>query len=231
MTTLRFREVLAQATDPQKAFFDDLPVALGYKGINDDEFVRDYIDKIHSAIRELNSCYSDLIGRIESSMVEQLGLPAGFDSYKPVLEQRYGSVKRHLLPQKSRIFLERVLAPSTGRDEFIEKLSASVMDRRLEQLKDKDEESLIDSIIYMFHLLDRYTAMSTEYQGESGDELFSFGLTSNTGIEESDKTFRLPRSQKGAAEEVEKKVRELLSGDNNMDVCVLLKVLADKMKN
>ena len=231
LTTLRFREVLAQATDPQKAFFDDLPVALGYKGINDDEFVRDYIDKIYSAIRELNSCYSDLIGRIESSMVEQLGLPVGFDSYKPVLEQRYGSVKRHLLPQKSKNFLERVLAPSTGRDELIEKLSASVMDRRLEQLKDKDEESLIDSIIYMFHLLDRYTAMSTEYQGESGDELFSFGLTSNTGIEESDKTFRLPRSQKVAAEEVEKKVRELLSGDNNMDVCVLLKVLADKMKN
>ena len=105
------------------------------------------------------------------------------------------------------------------------------MDRRLEQLKDKDEESLIDNIVYMFHLLDRYTAISSEDRGEAGDELFSFGLTTNTGIEESDKTFRLPQSQRTAAEDVEKKVRELLSGDSNLDVCVLLRVLADKMKN
>lgn len=229
--TLRFREVLSKATDPEKAFFEDLPAALGYKGINDDEFIQDYIDKIYSAIRELNACYNELLGRIESSIVDQLGLPGGYDSYKQVLEQRYCFVKRHLLPQKARTFLERVLAPSSGRDEFIEKLAASVMDRRLEQLKDKDEESLIDNIVYMFHLLDRYTAISSEDRGEAGDELFSFGLTTNTGIEESDKTFRLPQSQRTAAEDVERKVRELLSGDSNLDVCVLLRVLADKMKN
>lgn len=231
LSTLRFREVLSKATDPEKAFFDELPAALGYKGINDDEFVQDYIDKIYSAIRELNACYSELIGRIETSIVEQVGLPAGYESYKPVLDNRYCGVKRHLLPQKARNFLERVLAPSAGRDEFIEKIAASVMDRRLEQLKDKDEESLIDSIVYMFHLLDRYTAISVEDREESGDELYSFGLTSNTGIEESDKTFRLPQAQKGVAEDVERRVRELLSGDDNLDVCVLLKVLADKMKN
>ena len=73
--------------------------------------------------------------------------------------------------------------------------------------------------------------MSSAEGDESGDELFSFGLTSNTGIEESDKTYRLPKSQKETAEDVEKKVRELLSGDDNLDVCVLLKLLADKMKD
>ena len=231
LSTLRFREVLSKATDPEKAFFEDLPAALGYKGINDDEFVHDYIEKIYTAIRELNACYQELISRIESRIVDQLGLPAGYENYKPVLEQRYGSVKRYLLPLKARNFLERVLAPSAGRDEFIEKLAASVMDRRLEQLKDKEEESLTDNLVYMFHLLDRYTSMSMVEGDESGDELFSFGLTSNTGIEESDKTYRLPKSQIEAAEDVEKKVRELLSGDDNLDVCVLLKVLADKMKN
>ena len=231
LSTLRFREVLSQATDPEKAFFDDLPVALGYKGVNDDEFVHDYIEKIYTAIRELNACYQELIYRIESRLVDQLGLPPDYEDYKPILEQRYSSVKRHLLPLKARNFLERVLAPSTGRDEFIEKLAASVMDRRLEQLKDKDEESLTDNLVYMFHLLDRYTSMSSAEGDESGDELFSFGLTSNTGIEESDKTYRLPKSQKETAEDVEKKVRELLSGDDNLDVCVLLKLLADKMKD
>ena len=231
VSTLRFREVLSHATDPEKAFFDDLPVALGYKGVNDDEFVQDYIEKIYTAIRELNACYQELINRIESRLVDQLGLPSDYDNYKPILEQRYSTVKRHLLPLKARNFLERVLAPSAGRDEFIEKLAASVMDRRLEQLKDKDEESLTDNLVYMFHLLDRYTSMSLAEGDESGDELFSFGLTSNTGIEESDKTYRLPKSQKETAQDVEKKVRELLSGDDNLDVCVLLKLLADKMKN
>ena len=125
----------------------------------------------------------------------------------------------------------RVERPVAGVVRRFEKLAASVMDRRLEQLKDKDEEPLTDNLVYMFHLLDRFTSMSSVGGDDSGDELFSFGLTSNTGIEESDKTYRLPKSQKEAAEDVEKKVRELLSGDDNLDVCILLKVLADKMKS
>ena len=31
LTTLKFRDVLANAKDPEKAFFEDLPEALGYK--------------------------------------------------------------------------------------------------------------------------------------------------------------------------------------------------------
>ena len=51
--TAKFRDVLSNAQDPAKTFFEDLPIAFGYKDLNSDEFVQQYIDLIHKAVREL----------------------------------------------------------------------------------------------------------------------------------------------------------------------------------
>lgn len=230
--TAKFRDILANASDPEKTFFEDLPEALGYKGSSltkNDEFIKDYLDKIRGAIQELNNCYPELIKRIESSIIDQLGLPLDYESYKPILERRYLGVKKHLLTQKARTFLERVLAPSDSRDEFIEKIASVVLDKRLSCIKDKDEETIIDNIIFLFQEIDRYVSISQISTEDTDDRLFSFGLTSNTGISEAAKSYRLPKSQFDKAEVVEKKIINLLSKDDNFNVCVLLKILSEKM--
>lgn len=230
--TLKFRDVLANASDPEKTFFEDLPEALGYKGgtlTNNEEFIKDYLNKIRKAIQELNNCYPELLKRVESTMVEQLGLPSEYESYKSILESRYSCVKKHLLTQKARTFLERVLAPSNTRDEFIEKISNVVLDKRLASIRDKEEETIIDSIIFLFQEIDRYVNISQIATEDTGDKLYSFGLTSNTGVSESQKSYRLPKSQFEKAESIEKNISALLSDDDNLNVCVLLKVLGDKL--
>ena len=40
----------------------------------------------------------------------------------------------------------------------------------------------------------------------------------------------LPEKDKSKADELEKKINQLLSGDNNVDVCTLLSILNKKMK-
>ena len=231
-TTAKFRDVLAYATDPEKAFFDDLPEALGYRGsalTNNDEFIQDYLNKIQGAIRELNSCYPELINRVEGRIIDQLGIPPKFDDYKSVLESRYSEVKRHLLTPKAKLFLDRVLAPSDTREEFVEKIASVVLDKRLAQLKDKEEESMIDNIIFLFQEIDRYVGISQLSGEKTEDNLFSFGITSNTGISTPQMTYRLPKSQQKKADDIAKKLLDELSGDNNLDVCVLLKLLTEKM--
>ena len=68
VSTLRFRDVLAAAKDPEKAFFEDLPEALGYdrNSLNGNEFIESYCVAIQRAVRELRYCYRSLIDRIES---------------------------------------------------------------------------------------------------------------------------------------------------------------------
>lgn len=75
LTTLKFRDVLANAKDPEKAFFEDLPEALGYKreDLNQEQFVSNYCSIIQRAVKELRSCYTHLIDRIEERLIDTLG--------------------------------------------------------------------------------------------------------------------------------------------------------------
>ncbi len=55
--TAKFRNVLATAKDPCKAFLEDIPNALGYNSLNNSEFVGQYLQLIKTAVHELVICY------------------------------------------------------------------------------------------------------------------------------------------------------------------------------
>lgn len=228
---VKFRDVLANAVDPEKVFFELLPESLGYRGDTlDDDFIQDYTNKIQDAIRELNACYPELIKRIENHLIDRLGLPGDFESYKAALNARYAHVKKHLLTQKARSFLDRVLAPAETNKEFIERISSVVLDKQLYKLRDKEEEALLDNIIFLFYELDRYIGISEEVEADSDDTLYSFGLMNTNGVNEQQKTYRLPKSRQAEAQKRRAELEKLLSGDSNLDVCILLELLADKIK-
>lgn len=228
----KFRDVLANAVDPEKVFFEQLPESLGYRGdALDDDFIQDYLDKIRAAVRELNACYPELIKRIEDRLIEKLGLPADYESYKAVLTTRYSHVKKHLLTQKARSFLDRVLAPAETNKEFIERISSVVLDKQLFKLRDKEEEALLDNIIFLFYELDRYIGISEVAEPDSEDTLYSFGLLNTNGVNEQQKTYRLPKPKQAEVQKRKAELEKLLSGDSNLDVCILLEMLADKIRN
>lgn len=228
--TLRFRDTLASASDPEKAFFEDIPEALGYKAaLGGLDFVDGFVSKIRACVRELNQSYASLISRLEESVMTRLGLQSDFASYKVALEERYSRVKRHLLSTKARQFLDRVLTPcDTGR-EFMERTASIVLDARLENIRDEEEETLVDNMVFLFHELDRCCGMSG-LVATGGDKLFGLGLTTTDGTNEGGAAWRLPESQRAKADELEARLEKMLSGDKNLDACVLLQMLEKKLK-
>ena len=50
------------------------------------------------------------------------------------------------------------------------------------------------------------------------------------GISVRTQTYVLPEKDKSKADNLEKKISKLLSGDNNIDVCALLSILNKKIK-
>lgn len=229
-STMNFRNILAQAKDPEKAFFEEMPEALGFKqSLKDDnpEFVEQYILLIRNAVQELNVCYDNLLYRINERLVDTLSLPKDYNEYKVILEQRYKGVKKYLLTVKCRNFLERILAPSANMKEFLEKISNVVIDKKLTQIKDKEEEYLLENLVFLFHELDRYVSIS-EFDTEN-EEVFNFELASNTHKISQSQVYRLPEKQKSKANGVAEKINSLLTGDNNLDICILLKLLNQKL--
>lgn len=228
-TTAKFRDVLAKAQDPAKTFFEDLPESLGYKNFNGSEFVSQYLDLIKGAINELNSCYDLFINRIEKSVVEHLGLPNDYDEYKPLLENRFANVKTKLLTPKSKSFFERVMAPSVTKKEFYEKIGIVIFDKRLDATRDSEEELLINSMLFLFSELDRYSSISS-IEDTTVEEAYNFELASSNGDFSKSKTYKLAKSKSQQASEMQEKIKELLTGDLDLDVCVLLKMLNERIK-
>lgn len=228
--TAKFRDVLAQAQDPAKTFFEDLPAALGYRDLNNDSFVAQYLQLIRTAIRDLNTCYDFLIDRIEAKVKEHLGLTSDFAEYKALLTERYSTVNGSILTPKSKSFLARILAPSDNRREFYEKIAIVVNDKRLDETKDSEENLLVNSLLHLLSVLERATSISTDVVLEDGDEAFNFELATAGGDFSQAKTFRLPSTKRVKADMMIEKLSKSMSGDRDLDICVLLKLLNEKLK-
>ena len=227
--TAKFRDLLLNATDPQKTFLEDLPAAFGYKDLNKDEFLEQYLGLIKLACQELNNCYYNFICRIEKAVVNHLGLPAEYDEYKPLLDARYKNINKDILTAKTKSFLDRLLAPSENKTEFYAKIGLVIFDRRVENVKDSEEALFIKNMLHLFSELEHFTELSDAVLN-STDEAYNIDFVSTTGANVAKKTFRLPDSKKADAQAVADKLSALLSGDNEMDVCVLLKLLNDRIK-
>jgi hypothetical protein len=227
--TAKFRDVLSKAKDPSVTFFEELPSALGYSDLKSEEFIEQYITLIRTAVRDLNRCYDLLIDRIESKLVEKFGFPTEYEEYKKLIDERYRSIDSRILTPKSKSFLERLLSRSDSRKEFFEKIAIVVTDKRLDETKDNEEPLLINNIIYLFSELERYS-MLTSIDDDSDGEAYNIELASNKGHFAKSQTFRLPTSKIEIANEIKDKISEQLSGDNDLDICILLKMLNEKLK-
>lgn len=228
--TAKFRDILAEAKDPAKAFFEDMPKAFGYSDLNNDEFVKQYVDLIRSAVQELNGCYDNFIERIELCVKQHLGFSddIDFNEYKLLIENRYSSINKSLLAQKPRAFIGRALSPSSSRREFYEKIGQIVYDRRLETIKDNEEERFIYDLLFLFSEAERFITVSSAFD-ESTEAVYSFELASSNSPFKVSQTYALPKTKRFVAEEVAKQLADKLSGDKDLDICVLLKLISERL--
>ncbi len=232
-STMRFRDVLAKAKDPEKAFFEDLPEALGFtqEKLKQEEFINEYGKIIQRAIRELRSCYSKLIDRIESRLVEEFGLESyDYSEYVTEVRSRLAHVKSYLLTDKQREFYHHVMTEYDNRTQWYQSICYTILAQRLDTLKDEQEDKLVDDLVYLFRECEKYADISQIVNDSEKNEAYSFDMVTNKGTNVRTQTYILPEKDKHKAEDLEKKISKLLSGDTNIDVCTLLSILNKKMK-
>lgn len=232
-STMRFRDVLATAKDPEKAFFEDLPEALGFdqEKLKQKEFINQYGQIIQRAIRELRTCYTHLIDRLEERLVDGLGLESGeYSEYVIEIRHRLANVKTYLLTDKQREFYHHAMTEYDNRILWYQSICYTILEQRLDALRDEQEEKLADDLVYLFHECEKYSAISKHTNKGDNNEAYSFDLVTNKGTNVRTQTYVLPEKDKERSSELEIKISKLLSGDTNVDVCTLLSILNKKMK-
>ncbi len=232
-STMKFRDVLAKAKDPEKAFFEDLPEALGFtqEKLKQEEFINEYGRIIQRAIRELRSCYSQLIDRIEARLVEEFGLKSyDYSEYIKEIQERLSCVKAYLLTGKQREFYHHVMTEYDNRTLWYQSICYTILEQRLDSLRDEQENKLSDDLIYLFRECEKYSDISKNIGDIDKNDAYSFDLVTSKGTSVRTQTYILPEKDKSKAASLEKDILDKLTGDINIDVCTLLSILNKKMK-
>ena len=231
--TVRFRDTLAKAKDPEKTFFEDLPEALGYdkEALQNPEKVQEFCYVINRAVKELRSCYSDMIDRVEGRLLETLGIESyEYADYVAEVRQRFSGVKEYLLTDRLKEFYQHAMAEFDNRTEWYQSICYTALEQPLERLRDDQEEKLIDSLIKLFRECEKYSDISKVAENES-DEIYSLDLVSTRGNNIHSQTFRLSENDRKKAQELEAHITKLLDGmgNDNVSVCTLLKILNERL--
>lgn len=232
--TIKFRDTLASARDPEQTFFNDLPLLFGFKNetlIQNEEFMSQYQDLIKKTIRELRLCYQNLINKIEDNLIDELGIKTiNFLEYKPIIEDRFKNLKVNLLSKKQKSFLNRLLMHQEDKTLWYESICYILLDKSLESIKDNEINNLIESLRYNLLTLTKYIEITNIAKKNIKSEIYKFEMVSSNGTIKP-KSFILPENQISKTNELEDKINMILSGDKNLDVCLLLRILKSKIDN
>ena len=107
----------------------------------------------------------------------------------------------------------------------------TAIENRLDSLRDDQEDKLADELIFLFRECEKYADISKHINSETDKfEAYSIDMVTNKGTNVKTQTYVLPENEKEKSEKLKMKIENLLSGDNNLDVCTLLAIINEKIK-
>ncbi|MFQ5750600.1 MAG: hypothetical protein ACE5HI_01265, partial [bacterium] len=231
---LALREAITNATDPEKTFFESFPRALGYANLDlrsDEGLLEDYIFQLQNAVRELRTCFDNLINRIEAHFLQELGYAnLDFYDYKIQIRKRYESLKQHLLLPYQKTFYIRLQSELDERNAWINSLTHALIGKTLDTLRDDEEEMVFDKLSQIFIELDNLCEISQMDFDPEKEEVLKLEMTSSQAGHVNH-LFRIPKNKEALIRSIEKKIRSQLSKDKKINISVLTKLLKQELPN
>lgn len=230
-TAIRFRDAISIAKDPEKIFFEDFPQALGYSSIKlykSEKYLEDYVQQLQSNIRELRTCYDELINRIEEYLLKITGQSKkNFEDYKKKIIQRFDSIKFNLLLPHQKVFYNRLNSELDDRKSWINSLVHALISKNLDNINDDEEEIIYEKMNNIFRELDNLCEFSNLHIDKLNEEAIKIELNPlNESLKK--EIVRLPKKQIKELGNLEKTFRKELHKTSNKK---LRKYLLAKLLN
>jgi hypothetical protein len=231
-TAMGVRNAIATASDPESALFHGIPEALGYYGLEKkDERLKNFLNDLQIAIRQIRGAYDLLIESIENQIAEHLNISVSdFDALKDEFNKRFRSVNKNLILNDSlRVFYTRVISPLDVKKAYWESLCDATIGKKLDKILDEEVPMLVDRLKANFDaLLDLAEIHGVEI-GEDGN-VFQITITDRTGNNSFKKNIVVTKEQQSQADKLEAKLAQLLEGDSSVNKIVLLNLLEKALK-
>ncbi|MFN1835256.1 hypothetical protein AB2B38_008340 [Balneola sp. MJW-20] len=228
---IKLREAIKTATDPEKVFFDEFPLALGYHSLDDldsDEAIQQFIYQLDKAIEEIKSSYAELLNKLEQCLLAVLEIDSqtSFKGYSTEIQKRFSSIKKYRLVDRQKKLLNRLLSELNDRDKWLNSVGLSVLDKPLSKIKDEEEEVLFSNLESRIEELEALIDLSEENIDQESELGFNIKITplGDTPIKQN-----LKVSKKILVEEKDKleHIRSSLTGNKKKDLTLLIKLIEE----
>ncbi|MBS1572554.1 MAG: hypothetical protein JST62_09195, partial [Bacteroidetes bacterium] len=226
--TLAIRNAIANSTDPEKSFFEDFPLALGFNIESlqkSKEKLQSYITKLQDAIRELRTSYDSLLNRFEDFILEEyIGEKTEFEEYKPKLQNRFKKLKKHLCLPHQKTFIQRLDSQLDDKKSWLSSIAQSVIGKPLETIKDEEEILLYDKFKSIIYELDNLTTISQADTDDEKEDILGIEMSSFVdGINKS--LIRLPKTKRNEVNKIEESIKAKLSKDKSLNIAAVANIL------
>jgi len=230
---LAVRLAIEKSAEPEKTFFVDLPLALGYSSEalqTKPDLLEPFVTRLQETIKEIRTAYDELISRFESFLVnEYVGDNAEFDAYKPRLQNRFSHLRDDLLTPIQKTFVSRLNSQLDDRNAWLNSMAQAVIGKPLTALRDTDEALLYDRFRRLMRELDNLTNLTDADIDTEREEVFSLKIGSLVdGLRE--ELVRMPKSKQAAVTQAENAIRKQLVTDSIVNIAALTNILKELLK-
>ena len=227
----KIRDAIKTATEPEKAFFEDFPLALGYTNLDSldsEKILKQYVHDLDKAIDEVKNAYDRLIDRIENCMLQTVNIETetDFEVYQTRVQDRYESIKTYKLAPYQKKLLDRLKSPLADREKWISSVAFAILDKPLSKMDDEEEPLLLDKLSTRLEELDNLVELSSlDFDPKKQD---AYRLKIQTLSKESTdiNVIADKKKLKNASKRIEK-IKDLLTDDKETNQAVLLKILEE----
>jgi len=194
-----------------------------------EEILETYTSKLQDAIREIRTCYDEMINRFEAFiLLEVLYDDLDFQQYKLIFRNRFVNLRKHLLLPNQKVFIQRLYSELDDRQAWLSSIAQAILGKNLESLKDEDEVLLCDRFKSMIMDLDNLTTLSKTDVNEEKEEIYNLEISSFESIEK--KIVRLPKKKQAEIAAIESKIRDHFGTDKTLNIAALMHLLQELLK-
>ena len=224
------RSVISNAKDPEKTFFEDFPVALGFntQDFSDNpKLIPDFIQKLKSAIKELQGCHDKLSDHFENYFIrEVLGLESNFPDYKKSIKLRFQGLKIHLLLTDQKTFTSRLFSELEDRKAWLSAIAQSLVGKSLNGIQDGEIDLLYQKLKDVVLELDNLCEIGSSDELSDSEDVVKLELTSiKQGLVK--QVVRFPKSKQGEIKKRISAIKSELSRDKTENLVILTKILQE----
>ena len=227
----KLRDAIKTATDPEKAFFESFPQALGYSSLDElksNEVISEFIELLDSKISEIEGSFNQLLNRLEISLLTclEISTKKNFTEYISIIQNKFKGIKSYRLADYQKKLLSRLLSKLDDREKWLSAVGLAIIDKPISKMKDEDEKSLFYKLETRIHELEGLVELGKDKVDTNKEEAYKFELIT-MGRKPIKESFKVSKKSLIEDEAKLEHIKTQLTGNKKKDLAILFKLIED----